>query len=368
MIIFRYLSRSLYVTLLALTAVIIAIFIINQFVLLIEAAARGQLSMVAVARLMCVMLPLMVCYLLPLGLYLSIILVLGRWCVDQEMVVLRACGMSTRELLGKVLLFSSCVAIVVGLLALYVNPTIERLKATLKNDIAQQSAVSYLLPQSFTSLDSGNTVYAEKISHNHKVLSNVFLAELDANGQWRVTSAKQASEKMISAWGQRYFELQSGSQLSVGDNTNDVHAVGFDHYGIRMDMATRSTNRWPKDAPTSTLWSQYTTNPKVAAEVQWRVGLPVSVILLAMLAVPLSDLRPRQGQFGRLFPAILIYLVYANCFWFGKTLVANASSPAMIGLWWVQIALAVCVIAAYLHSSGWSRCCSVTRRWVRRIA
>ena len=228
--------------------------------------------------------------------------------------------------------------------------------------------VSHLLPQSFKSLGSGNTVYAEKISHNHKVLSNVFLADLDANGHWRVTSAKQATEKMISSWGQRYFELQSGSQLSVGDQTDDVHAAVFDLYGIRMNLAIPSVNRWPKDAPTSTLWSQYTTNPKVAAEVQWRLGLPVSVILLAMLAVPLSDLKPRQGQFGRLFPAITIYLVYANCFWFGKSLVANASSPAMIGLWWVQIALVVCVVITYAYYWGWDRCCITTRRWVRKIA
>ena len=77
MIIYRYIARELYVTLLALTSVIVAIFIINQFVHYIGHVAEGRYSMLSLLQLMAVLVPLIAGYLMPLGLYLSILLVFG---------------------------------------------------------------------------------------------------------------------------------------------------------------------------------------------------------------------------------------------------------------------------------------------------
>ena len=53
-------------------------------------------------------------------------------------------------------------------------------------------------------------------------------------------------------------------------------------------------------------------NPAAAAELQWRFALPISVLMLALLAIPLSHVRPRQGRYSHILPAILIYIVYMN--------------------------------------------------------
>jgi lipopolysaccharide export system permease protein len=340
---------------LALTSVIITIFLINQFVLLIEHAARGQYSVLSVIKLMVVMLPLMISYLLPLGLYLSIILVLGRWYVDQELVVMRACGMSTRELLIKILLFSTLVAIVVGILSFVLCPKIQRVHNRVLQDIAEQSVVSHILPQSFTNLGNNKTFYASKVSHKNKNLTNVFLAEMDAKNHWRVTSAESARESSTAPWHGRYLIFNSGGQLNIADKNEDYHAALFKTYGIRMDIPDSKISSWPDDATTSSLWSQYFSNAKVAAELQWRISLPLSVFLLVILAVPLSHLRPREGQFGKLFPAILIYLFYANFLWFGKSWVADGKVSPALGLWWVHGFLVVCIVFVYLKSFGWDR-------------
>ena len=77
------------------------------------------------------------------------------------------------------------------------------------------------------------------------------------------------------------------------------------------------------------------------AEMQWRIATPVSAIVLMLLAVPLSRLRPRQGRFGKIGVAILVYFLYSRLMVTGKTWIETAAMPDYIGLWWVHaIALA----------------------------
>ena len=53
-------------------------------------------------------------------------------------------------------------------------------------------------------------------------------------------------------------------------------------------------------------------NPRDRAELSWRTAVPVMAVVLMLLAVPLSKLRPRQGRFARVGLAVLVYFVYSN--------------------------------------------------------
>ncbi len=352
MIIYRYIIRELYVTLLALTSVIVAIFIINQFVHYIGHVAEGRYSMLSLLQLMAVMVPLIAGYLMPLGLYLSILLVFGRWYVNQEMVVMQACGLGFAELLLKVLGFSVLVAIVVGFLTIVVDPKVQRLNNKVLVDIAEQSVVSHILPQAFTPLGHGQTFYSASIAKNHKRLLDVFLAERLLDGGWRITTADKAHEEEGLQWSGRYLVFQTGGQFSLSGKGDSYQSGVFDHYGIRVDVPSKNISTWPEDIATRELLPLYNKDPKVAAELQWRLSIPISAILLALLAVPLSHIRPRQGQYGRMFPAILIYLVYANFLWVGRSWVSDGKVSPGIGLWWVHGLLLLCILVVYSHRWG----------------
>lgn len=45
-------------------------------------------------------------------------------------------------------------------------------------------------------------------------------------------------------------------------------------------------------------------------ELNWRFSMPILVIIIAMLAVPLAKVNPRQGRFFKLIPAIFLYMLY----------------------------------------------------------
>jgi len=72
------------------------------------------------------------------------------------------------------------------------------------------------------------------------------------------------------------------------------------------------------------------------AELQWRLSFPISVFILVLLAVPLSRVNPRQGRFAQLFPAILIYIIYANMIFVSRNWLENGEIPWWVGMWWIH--------------------------------
>jgi len=81
------------------------------------------------------------------------------------------------------------------------------------------------------------------------------------------------------------------------------------------------------------------------AEFQWRLSTPLSALLLALLAIPLSRSKPRQGRYARMLAALVIYAVYFNLMDVGRTWVEMGTRQ---NIWWVPGLLALLVLVLYL--------------------
>jgi lipopolysaccharide export system permease protein len=90
------------------------------------------------------------------------------------------------------------------------------------------------------------------------------------------------------------------------------------------------------------------------AELQWRLFTPVSAVLLALLAVPLSHTAPRQGRQARVITAMLVYTAYHFLTAMAKTWMEQGRIEALPGLWTIHAAL-VLVIVALLWPRPWRR-------------
>ena len=66
-------------------------------------------------------------------------------------------------------------------------------------------------------------------------------------------------------------------------------------------------------------------DPKLRAELQWRLGLPIMTLVLTALAVPLGRLRPRQGRYAHVWIAVLVFALLRRCW---RSQAAPGSSAA----------------------------------------
>ena len=122
MIVFRYLSREVLLTLSAVSAVLLVIIMSGRFVKYLAQAASGALDPGSLFLIMGFRLPGFLQLILPLGLFLGILLAYGRLYLESEMTVLSATGMSQQRLLGMTMAPAALVALLVAWLSLSLAP------------------------------------------------------------------------------------------------------------------------------------------------------------------------------------------------------------------------------------------------------
>ena len=94
----RYIFREIASTWLAVTLVLLAILLTNQFARVLGEVAKGKLPKGAAMDVIGLSAVQYLTVLVPIGLFLSIMLALGRLYRDSEMSALMACGIGPAAL------------------------------------------------------------------------------------------------------------------------------------------------------------------------------------------------------------------------------------------------------------------------------
>ena len=359
MIISRYFAKEVYGTVFAVTLILVLVFLVNQTIRFLSQAATGHLASSAVFNLILLELPYLLGLLLPLGLYLGVLITYSRFYADQEMTVLFAAGMSRWQLLRVTLWISSLVFVLVCGLMFSLNPFLAQKKNSIVVSTAAKNLVATLVPGAFKISEGGRRViYVGSVSRDHKTAENLFVADVSARdpddkaelqkGQprgWTITSAHTGTQKREGPDNRVFIVAKDGYRYQGTPGKQDFEVTQYKQYGVELPQEEDNLVSQDSDALSSL---QLMSNPKhqlrYATELQWRMALPISVILLAILAQVLSRVAPRQGRFHQIMPAILIYIVYANMIFIGRNWMYHGKTPEWIGLWWIHGALLLFII------------------------
>jgi len=364
-IIARYLTREVVYTLLAVTTILLLAFLSQQTVRYLNYVAIGKIPTSLLLTLISFEAPYILSFLLPLGLYLGILLAYGRLYADNEMAILQMVGYGNRRITRLTAIIGLSVATVVLILMCWVNPYVSGIRQlVMASDEATVHLVQTLMPQRFqVSPDGKHVMYVEKLSHNRERAENIFLAEqkksMDANGkekdEWMLVLANQGYQAKDTLSQGQFFVTEEGYRYEGSPGENDYKIIRFKKYAVRIpENEGRIMDEENETLSLSQLWNDYST-PQKAAEFQWRFSLAITTFLLAVLAVPMSAIRPRSGRYVSLIPAVLIYVVYIHLLYIARHWVENGFVSIAIGMWWVHgimLFFILCVMLA--GSQKWS--------------
>lgn len=364
MVIRRYLYKELYFNLIAIIWVLLLLLITNQLVHYLKNAAMGEIPMRTVLQIMALQIPILLGYFLPLACYLSVLLTLGRWSMDRETVVLAACGVSRHQLLRMVMVFASVVALVVAWLMLFVEPRVQEVRTLVLEQAMTQASIDKIIPNRFETLYPNTVFYAQKVDRTTARMQNVFFAiktwpkplpkgspSWEAGGagpHWDVTVAQSAQLLSIPGRGQVAVFHQGHRYLGQAGQ-HQLREIAFKTYSLTILPPSIHLHDWPLTASTASLWGVRHQHPKAQATLQWRLAMPLSVLLFALLAFPLSEVRPRQGKFARFIPAIILYGVYANLLILGRAWISKGVLSGALGLWPIHGLFFVLGLSLYLY-------------------
>jgi len=360
-IIYRYLTREVVNTLLAVTIVLLLAFLSQQLVRYLNYVVVGKIPTNVLLELVCFEIPYLLALLLPLGLYLGIFLAYGRLYADSEMSILHMYGFGTRRIMRLSGLIALIVSLVVLYLMIWVNPMVSaKRQQVMASDEATVHLVQTMIPGRFqVSPDGRHVMYVEKLSHDRTRAENVFLAQdkksyvngIEQNS-WMLVFANEGYQVKDTESQDQFFVTADGYRYEGMPGQNDYKITQFKKYAVRIPQNdVRVTHQENETLSMVQLWQDYS-NPKRAAEFQWRFSIAISAFLLALLAVPLSAIQPRQGRYLSLIPAILVYIVYINLLFIARHWLEQGLIPVSIGMWWVHGVMCLLILSVMLFSKA----------------
>lgn len=336
MIIFRYLSRDLLYTSLAVSAILLTIFLSSSFGRFLDDAAQGRLAVDALFSIILFRMPRLLELILPLGFFLAILLVYGRMYIESEMVVLSACGMSQSQLLRMTFVPATVVAILVGLFSFWLSPLGSSMTERTLAEQRSRSEFESLQPGRFQSIAQGRVMtYVENVSDTNQ-LQKVFVAQQEANKSV-VVIAETGQQQYNENFEQRYLTLNDGYSYEGRPGSNDFKITSFSEWGRYLPPATSIADINSESDAKSTLELLRDPSLENQAALQWRLAMPLMVFIATLLAVPLSHTNPRQGRYFKMLPAILIYLFYLAFLLNANSKVMKGQLDPDVGLWMVHL-------------------------------
>ena len=342
----RYIFREVVVTSVVVTAVLLVVLLADQVAAVLERAAVNQFPQSVVLQLIWLGALQNLSILLPVGLLLGVVLAFGRMYHDSEMAAALACGVGPGIVYRPVVLLAILVAAALAWLTLSLSPDATAQTFSLRSAAARAGRFAAIAPGKFRAFGGTAVVYAEDVNPDG-TLGNVFV-EHNRGPRVEVALAERARHSVTADGMTHTITLYDGERFEGVPGSPQFRIVRFAEHVIPIQVPAPSDVVRNIDAqPTKELL--LSKDPEKRAELHWRVALPTMCLVLTLVAVPLSRLRPRQGRYSRVWLAIVVYFAYSNLVSAGKVWLARGTIPEFLGLWWTHVAIA---LLAFLFISG----------------
>lgn len=367
----RYFIRDILKVTWIITGVLLLIFLSYLVKGYFDQLSLGLLTPAILFQLILFQLPLLLATVLPLGLYLGILIVYRQLDFNNERLAAFANGLSYARLTGITLLSAIGVVFIVGTIMLWLKPHLYWAERQLL--VHRYNPLQSIKPGRFTWLQNGKMViYPYHISSSGQ-LQGLFVAYLPSaittssspsRLPWEVITAQQAykSSSAQSPSGQA-VTFKQGYRYKITPGKKTAEAIQYKEYSQALpDLTTDKKevvlghSQRIKYLPTSRLWTMAANDLLAAAELQWRLSLPLSVILLALLAIPLSYNKPKQKRSVKWIVAILLYIGYVDTLLLGRAWMKKGLLSGL-GLWWIHGAMVMLLLILYYayFSRGFKR-------------
>lgn len=338
MLIDRYLLREVSLPFIGISGALLSIFLAYSVTTFLAKASSGLLNPGEVAQLTFLKSVIALEVLLPMGLYLGVILGLGRLYSDSEMYALQAAGIGEGRLLRPILIFALTIATIIGLLSTVARPWAYRQVYELGATAAASSELERIKSgQFYIDDETGRAVFIQSMTEDRRQLQGIFIRSQDDRGLQVASSDTGYFEPLAMADHHKLVLVDANVYKKVDDGPN---VLGHFKYLAVFLRVTDPELVGYKVKAQSSVALRAKRDPKERAEYQWRLSTSLSTLLLALAAVPLSRSLPRRGRYAKIMVALLVYALYLNLLTVAKTWVEQETVAT---IWWVPALLALLV-------------------------
>ncbi|MGC1439751.1 MAG: LPS export ABC transporter permease LptF, partial [Burkholderiaceae bacterium] len=229
---------------------------------------------------------------------------------------------------------------------------------------AEREDVSMVAAGQFRESSRADRVFfVESLNDEQTEVRNVFVTQQRDDRLIVVVSRRGQVQNMDG--GQRYLVLEKGRRYDGRLGDAEMRMMEFERYGLRIDPKPVSKER-TRSKSKLTRELLFSGDQADLGELVRRIGVPLSAILLALLAIPLSAANPRMGRSINLVVALLLYMIYANLLSLSQAWVGQGKMPFWLGVWAIHAAALAVIVSMFWRRMSLTRLLPKMPAWRNR--
>ncbi|MAD91938.1 MAG: LPS export ABC transporter permease LptF [Gammaproteobacteria bacterium] len=331
----KYIFREIAITWFGVTLVLLLILLTNQFARILGDVAKGKLPKYAALDVVSLSIVQYLTILIPIGLFLAIMLALGRLYRDSEMPAMMACRVGLFGIYRPLFWFMTPLIACVAWLSIQGGPSAMYAVDLIGAEAKRGADLASVEPGKFTVLSPDRAVVYGRNLTTDGFLEKVFMQRQSDKGVIEIVTADMGEMIESDDPNLRLLVLHNGRRYEGIPGTTDFRIIEFKEHGIpyRLPRLEPLTKRAKSMTFSDLLGSS---DLEHIAELQWRLSVPISTVILAIMAVPLSRSRPRDGKYERLAIGLLVFIIYLNLMTASKAWLEQGAISSSLGIWWVH--------------------------------
>ena len=336
MIIHRAFIREVLQTCAAVTIIIFTIFFVTRLVGFLSEAAQGDIPINSVFLLLLLKMMTYLDIIVPLVIYISILLVMGRWIRDNELTVISACGIGMGEFIRPIMILFAIVGTMVAAFSLYISPLSAEAFQSIQHEYRNRSDATGIRPGVFTETRGGNGIYfVESYDRKTDTFRDIFVYNV-SEGEDAVVRATSGYKTVDNKTNDDFLILKNGTQYRGNAGSAEYAVVNFETYAIRLKQrAARNLVLPIKATPTLSLFDL--PGQSAIGEFHWRFSKIIMLPILMLFALSFSSITYRKNRFPGMLTALLVYFTYSNVLGLVVGLIRKGAINPHAPLWAVHL-------------------------------
>lgn len=334
-IIHKSVLKELFITFLLTLSFLNSILMMEKLLRLSRVLSGVGASVLDMIKMILYLQPQLFLLTIPMSLLLSILLVYGRMNMDNEVVILRLCGMNFKKIsMPAMILGLACFAAGITV-SFYLGPKSSiQLRKAITTIIAERSALS--IEEGTFNTSFKDIVIIVRGKKSPDTLENIFIYDSRKKGEPRVLMAKEGQISIQDELKIGLFLTDGYINITKGSNTTELF---FDRYKMSLSLGAESPSAKKAELTPSELAQEaskadsYKKKASYYLELHRRFSLPFICLVLIFLGTPFSLLSGKSGRLGGLALGLLIFTVYYMALIYSENLVMTGTLPHYIGAW-----------------------------------
>lgn len=331
-------------------SVLLIIVVSNMFARYLSIISGGSIETTAVFKMISIRLPKYIAYLLPIAFFSAILIVYGGLFANNELTIAFACGISWARLLKFIMVPALGLCILELFLTLIILPKMDQQYSLVQKATTKNSLLSFIQPGKIIPFNGGNQVVYAKSVGLDSIFRDIFIYQQKPIGGSKIIAAPSGIAKTTVS-GNQYLIVRNGHFYNTDKGVSEIQKGYF--IEVTEFIPTKIYRVLSNSVESISTYRLITSSQlSYQAEFQWRLSFPLIIIVSSMIALVMSKMPPRRSRYSKIFPAMIVFIIYFNLLSLSRSWLSNEYIPIWLGLWWVHIFFAGTMLVTIKKYNG----------------